>query len=114
MLFFLRVVICLFIGGWRHAVLGAEVAGKGVGVGKSAGLTYLFNVQVGLAVHQTYSIIEAQFANVGWQRNTIATLCKGGTNAFLRQACTIDERLSAKVGLQEQFFVFNQIAQAEE
>lgn len=54
----------LLVGGGGHAVLGAEVAGEGVGTGEAAGLTDLLDSEVGLVVQQANGIVEAQFADV--------------------------------------------------
>ena len=89
----------LFIGCWRHAEFGAEVAGEGVGTGKSAGLTDLLNGDVGLVVHQTDGIVEAQLTDISRQGDIVAALGEGGTNAIFRQTSTVDERLAPEVGL---------------
>ena len=104
----------LFIGGWRHAVLGAEIAGEGVGIGKTTGLADQLNSNIGLVVHHADGIVKTQLTDIRWQGYAIATLRKGGTNALLRKTSMLDERLSTEVGFQEQLFVLYQVAQAEE
>lgn len=54
----------LLVGGGCHAVLGAEVAGEGVGTGEAAGQADLLDSEVGLVVQQADGIVEAQFADV--------------------------------------------------
>jgi len=104
----------LLVGGGCHAVLGAEVAGEGVGTGEAAGLTDLLDSEVGLVVQQSDGIVEAQFADVCRQGNTVAALREGGTDALLREAGVVDKRLSAEVGLEEELLVLYQVTQAEE
>ena len=102
------------IGRRGHAKLGPEVAGEGVGIGKTAGLTYLLNGKLGLLVHQAHGVIQTHLADESGETLVATALGEGGTNTLLRKACAVDERLAFKLGVEEQLLALDEVAEIGE
>ena len=102
------------IGRRGHAKLGPEVAGEGVGIGKTAGLTYLLNGKFGLLVHQAHGVVQAHLADEGGETLVAAALGEGGTDTLLRKARAVDKRLALKLGVEEQLLALDEVAEIGE
>lgn len=98
----------------RHPEFRLETAVERDRIGEAAGLTHLLNGHFRLLVEETDGMVEAQLANECGKPLVAARLSESGSNAFLRQTRTADERLSVEVRIEEHLLALDEIVEVIE